>query len=87
VGISLYTLHKAGSPAGRRTEVVVDPLAIMIDRRGSLWVASSSDGLRRVPEAARIRGRRIAGLSPEAERFTMNDGLLTDIPTELLQDH
>jgi signal transduction histidine kinase/ligand-binding sensor domain-containing protein len=87
VGESLYTLHKSGSVPGRRTEVVIDPLEILIDRKGSLWVATGSDGLRRVPDVARVRGRRIARIGPESEHFSMKDGLLTDIPTALLEDH
>ncbi len=86
-GESVYTLRKIGDPVAKRTELRIDPSAMIIDRKGSLWVASGSDGLRRVPEVARIRGRRIDRLGPEAERFTMKDGLLADIPTALLEDH
>ena len=68
------------------TEVRIDPLTMLIDRKGSLWIASGSDGLRRVPDVARIRGRRIGKFAPAAERFTMKDGLLADIPTALLED-
>ncbi len=82
---SVYTLRKAGE-GGRRTEVRIDPLGMIIDRKGSLWVASGSDGLRRVPAVAGIRGRTIGRLGPGAERFTMKDGLLADIPTALLED-
>lgn len=87
VGKSAFTLRKVGDKAAGFTEVKIDPLAMLIDRRGSLWIASSVDGLRRVPEIARIRGKRIAQSGPEAERFTMKDGLLADIPTALLEDH
>lgn len=86
-GKSVYTVRKVGDKAEGFTEVKIDPLAMLIDRKGSLWVASGSDGLRRVPDVARIRGRRIEKFGPEAERFTMKDGLLADIPTALLEDH
>ena len=84
---SVYTLGKPGDLAARRTELPIDPLAMIIDRKGSLWVASASDGLRRVPDVSRIRRRRIDPLGAEAERFTMRDGLLSDIPTAVLEDH
>lgn len=87
VGKTVFTLRKAGDEAERLSEVKIDPLAMLIDRRGSLWIASSVDGLRRVPEVARIRGQRIEKFGSGAERFTMKDGLLADIPTSLLQDH
>jgi ligand-binding sensor domain-containing protein len=86
LGVSAYTLHKVGEQATRRTEIAIESLAILIDRKGSLWLASGSDGLRRVPDPSRIRGRRIARSGPEAERFTMKDGLLNDLPTAVLQD-
>ncbi len=86
VGMSVYTLRKAGDQAAEFSQVKIDPLGMIIDRRGSLWIASSVDGLRRVPEVARIHGRQIETYGAGAERFTMKDGLLADIPTALLQD-
>ncbi len=83
---SVHTLRKIGDQPGLQTEISIDPQAMLIDRGGSLWVASGSDGLRRVPDIDRIRGRRIGRFGSEVERFTMKDGLLTDIPTVLLAD-
>ena len=86
VGQSAFTLRRVGENAGAPTEMSIDPLDIVIDRRGSLWLASGTDGLRRVLQVARIRGRRIDRVGPGVERFTMKDGLLADIPTALLED-
>lgn len=86
-GRSVYTIRKIGDNTEGFTELKINPLSMLIDRKGSLWVASGSDGLRRVPDVARVRGRRIEKFGPEAERFTMKDGLLADIPTAVLEDH
>lgn len=86
LGQALYTLRNPGEKREPTTELKIDPQAILIDRKGSLWVASGSDGLRRVPAVARIRGRRVEKFGPEAERFAMKDGLLTDIPLALMED-
>ncbi len=86
LGQAAYTLRKVGDTASAVTGINVPPLALLIDSRGSLWLATGGFGLRRVPEVARIRGRRIERFGPDVEQFTMKDGLLADLPTALLED-
>jgi signal transduction histidine kinase/ligand-binding sensor domain-containing protein len=85
-GHSAYTLRRPGGPVRKITRVNLAPLDLMIDRRGSLWLATAGDGLRRVPRIAQVHGKQIEKLGPEAERFMMKEGGLSDIPTALLQD-
>jgi signal transduction histidine kinase/ligand-binding sensor domain-containing protein len=68
------------------TEVKVGAWTLLIDKKGSLWIGSLGDGLRRVLDPTRIRGRRIEQFGPEAEQFTEKDGLLSDVVYALLED-
>lgn len=83
-----HTLHTDGGDSSAAYTVVDDdPLALLIDRKGSLWIASAGHGLRRVADVARIRGRKIEKYGPELEQYTMKQGALTDLPAALLEDH
>ena len=82
---SVHTLHHVGDKS-RVSEVDVGAYSVIIDRKGSLWIGTRGDGLRRVPDPARIRGRVVEQFGPEAEQFTENDGLLSNIIWDLLED-
>jgi ligand-binding sensor domain-containing protein len=60
--------------------------SIIVDRRGSLWIGTLGDGLRRIVDPTRVRGKVIAKFGPEAETFTVKDGLLADVIYALLED-
>ncbi|HEU4454479.1 MAG TPA: histidine kinase, partial [Longimicrobium sp.] len=86
VNRSAHTLQRAGEESVPLTEVESYPAALLVDRRGSLWVAAYGGGLRRVREPRRIRGRAVGKDAPEVERLTMAEGLLSDEPEALLED-
>ena len=60
---------------GPRIEVKPDPVAVMVDRQGSLWAGTSGGGLWRVPVPATIAAKGIAAVDPQSERFTIREGL------------
>ncbi len=86
VNRSAHTVPQVGDPPPL-TEIRVGASSILFDRRGSLWVGSYGDGLRRVVDPTQIRGRAIAQFGPEAEQFTQADGLLSDVVVALLEDN
>ena len=71
---------------GPITEVRVGASSVLFDRNGSLWVSSIGDGLRRVANPGKINGRQIAQFGPEAEQFTMKEGLSGNYVTSMLED-
>lgn len=82
---SVHTVPRVGDRQPL-SEVAVGGLGLLFDRRGSLWIATGGDGLRRVVDPARIRGRRIERFSLEAEQFTERDGLQSDIVLSIYED-
>lgn len=82
---SVHTLRRVGETTPV-SEVKVGAYSLVIDRKGSLWIGSRGDGLRRVPDPSRIRGRVVAQFGPEAEQFTEKDGLLSNVIWDLLED-
>ena len=82
---SAHTVRRLGEKTPV-TEVKVGAYSLLIDRKGSLWIGSRGDGLRRVRDPAEIRGRVVAQFGPEAEQFTEQDGLLSNVIWDLLED-
>jgi len=85
LGRSAHTIPRIGDE-GPVTEVMVGTVTLVIDRQGSLWVGSTGDGLRRVSDLQRIRGRKVARFGSEAEELTERDGLLSNSVVSLLED-
>jgi signal transduction histidine kinase/ligand-binding sensor domain-containing protein len=85
VGRSAHTVPRVGDRTPV-TEVMVGTWTLLIDRKASLWVGSGGDGLRRVTDVNRIRGKKVAQFGAEAEQFTENDGLLSNVVMALLED-
>jgi signal transduction histidine kinase/streptogramin lyase len=82
---SVHTLRRVGETTPV-SEVKVGAYSLLIDRKGSLWVGSRGDGLRRVRDPSKIRGVAVEQFGPEAEQFTENDGLLSNVIWDLLED-
>jgi signal transduction histidine kinase len=85
VARSAHTVPRVADEASV-TEVMVDATTLLIDRQGSLWVGSARDGLRRVSDLQRIRGRKVARSDVEAEELSERDGLLSNDVVSLLED-
>ena len=68
------------------SEVAGGGLALRIDWKGSLWFGTVGDGLFRVLDPTRIRGRVVVRGDPDRETFTQKDGLLSDVILALLED-
>ncbi len=81
---SAHTLPRRGD-AGPVTEVMFGSWNLLIDRKGSLWIGTAGDGIRRVLDPAQIRGRRVHA-EREVEQFTEKDGLLSDVVYAMLED-
>ena len=82
---SAHSLLREGEH-GAMTEVLVGASFVLFDRNGSLWVTSVGDGLRRVADPGKISGRQVAQFGPEAEQFTMKEGLSGNYALSLLED-
>jgi signal transduction histidine kinase/ligand-binding sensor domain-containing protein len=82
---SAHSLLRKGE-RGLMTEVRVGAAWVLFDRNGSLWVASFGDGLRRVADPGKINGRQVAQFDPEAEQFTVKEGLTGNVVTSILED-
>lgn len=67
-------------------EVRVGSVGLLFDREGALWITTIGDGLRRIPDPDRFRGRTIAEFGKEAEAFTQKDGLTADYATAVMED-
>ena len=82
---SVHTLRRTGDRLPE-AEVKVGGWTILVDRRGSLWIGTVGDGLRRIVDPTRVRGEVIAHFSHQAESFTVKDGLLADVVHAVLED-
>lgn len=85
VARSVHTLRRVGEDIPQ-SEVQVGSYSLLIDRRGSLWIGTAGDGLRRVIDPSTIRGHSVAQFGPEAEQFTEKDGLLSNVVRDMLED-
>lgn len=85
VGRSAHLVRRSPEP-GPVTEVLVGAFSLLFDRKGSLWIGSWGDGLRRISNPPDIRGHQIARFGPEAEQFTGNDGLSSNLVMCSLED-
>ncbi len=85
IGRSAHPVRRSGERSPT-TEVQVGATSVLFDRKGTLWVGSAGDGLRRIADPERIAGHRVAEFGPEAEAFTTHDGLSGDYVISGLED-
>jgi len=82
---SAHSVPRKGE-RGPTTEVRVGACWVLFDRNGNLWIASGGDGLRRVADPGKIKGRQVAQFGLEAERFTVKEGLSGNYALSMLED-
>jgi signal transduction histidine kinase len=82
---SAHTVPRSGEQSAIK-EVKVAAVNVMVDRRGSVWIGSADDGLRRVTDPAPNRGTEVSGLEPQTERFTVKDGLMSNFVYAVFED-
>jgi signal transduction histidine kinase/ligand-binding sensor domain-containing protein len=84
-GRSAHSLPPRGD-VGPTTEVRVGATWVLFDRNGSLWITSAGDGIRRIADPGKIKGLQVAQFGPEAEQFTIKEGLSGNLSTSILED-
>ncbi|MFZ0630033.1 MAG: two-component regulator propeller domain-containing protein [Acidobacteriaceae bacterium] len=67
------------------TEIRVGSQGILFARAGGLWITTLGDGLLRVPDPETLRGKPDE-FSHSIERYTVQDGLTSDIVASIFQD-
>jgi len=77
-------LHTRLAPSDE-TEVRVGSGAILFSHYGDLWIPTLGDGLRRVPDPEKLRGRPDRS-SPDLESYTTTDGLSSNYDLSIFQD-
>lgn len=88
VGEQARSVHTVPMLDGARpmTEVHVGSKSVVVDRKGTLWIGTVGDGLRRLLDPPRLLGRQIGQFDTLAEPFTEKDGLLSDVVNAMLED-
>lgn len=82
---STHTIRRPGDRVPE-TEVDLGGWTTLVDRRGSVWIGSLGDGVRRISDPARLRGQVIPKFGAQAESFTTRNGLLADLVYAMLED-
>ena len=77
-------LHSRLTPSDE-TEVRVGSQRILFSREGDLWITTLGDGLRRIPDPERLKGKP-GRLSRSIESYTLKDRLSDDFDTSIFQD-
>jgi signal transduction histidine kinase/streptogramin lyase len=87
IGRSVRPVRVSGrSMTSAQAEVRVGSQAILIDKVGSLWIPTLGDGIRRVPYPDQMGALKISEYGPEAEIFTVKDGLSGNYAQCILED-
>jgi signal transduction histidine kinase/ligand-binding sensor domain-containing protein len=87
IGRSVRPVRVSGrSMTSAQAEVRVGSEAILIDNAGSLWIPTLGDGIRRVPYPEQMGALKISEYGPEAEIFTVKDGLSGNYAESILED-
>ncbi|EEF58426.1 two-component regulator propeller domain-containing protein [Pedosphaera parvula] len=67
-------------------EIRVGASSVLVDRNGTLWIATVGDGLRRVRNTASLGSEDIGQFSDAVEKFTQKDGLSSDLVNCIFED-
>ncbi|HEX6094884.1 MAG TPA: triple tyrosine motif-containing protein [Thermoanaerobaculia bacterium] len=80
------TLRRLRAGAEDRLEVFVNPMDLLIDRDGTLWMVDVSGGLARLRHPEQVPNRPIRDSDPLLDLYAEDDGLTADVASVLFED-
>ena len=80
------TLRRVHRGPDDRLEVFTNPMELLIDRDGAIWMIDVSGGIARLRHPEQAPNRAIPDTDPLLDLYTERDGLTSDVASVLLED-